>query len=230
MRVGALALAVGLGSALVVPAWGGELRLANGSRLEAELANETILFSTSAGFVELAPDQIAELTTSQALLRDGRMVRGVLAGPGIRAQTALGELAVRGVELVSYRAGAAPVPVEAAARTEPPPASTGTVAVASPVVAPAVAPATNGAAQGVRLTLRRFEVQVGESALYRDAYAAAARVGNVVRGELLIYVDYIDRRVRILNALVFDGGHWIKVRASDGQEGWLPANTLREVR
>ena len=73
-------------------------------------------------------------------------------------------------------------------------------------------------------------LQVGESALYRDAYAAAARVGSVVRGELLIYVDYIDRRVRILNALVFDGGHWIKVRASDGQEGWLPANALREVR
>jgi hypothetical protein len=203
--------------------------LANGSQLEAELASETILFSTTAGFVELAPDQIVELTASHAVLRDGRMVRGVLAGPGIKARTALGELAVRGVELVSYRAGEAPV--APAARTELPPASTATVAVAvATTVATVAAPAANGAAPGVRGTLRRFEVLVGESALYRDAYAAAARVGSVVRGELLIYVDYIDRRVKILNALVFDGGHWIKVRASDGQEGWLPATALREVR
>jgi hypothetical protein len=220
-----LALAAVLGLALAATASGGELRLTNGSRLEAELANETILFSTQGGFVELAPDQIVELTPSQAVLRDGRAFRGVLAGPGIKAETALGELAVRSVELVSYRASQ--VSAEPAARAEPAPPPAGIAAAVAPVAAPAPG---LGPTPGMRGTLRRFEVLVGESELYRDAYAAAARVGSVVRGELLIYVDFIDRRVRILNALIFDGGHWIKVRAPDGQEGWLPANVLREVR
>ena len=43
-------------------------------------------------------------------------------------------------------------------------------------------------------------------------------------------VDSIDRRLRILNLLVFDGGHWVKIRLSDGTEGWVPADTVREVR
>jgi hypothetical protein len=43
-------------------------------------------------------------------------------------------------------------------------------------------------------------------------------------------VDSIDRRLRILNLLVFDGGYWVKVRASDGTEGWIPADNVREVR
>jgi SH3-like domain-containing protein len=29
---------------------------------------------------------------------------------------------------------------------------------------------------------------------------------------------------------VFDGGHWVKVRAADGTEGWVPAVTVRAVR
>jgi hypothetical protein len=29
---------------------------------------------------------------------------------------------------------------------------------------------------------------------------------------------------------VFDGGYWVKVRASDGTEGWIPADNVREVR
>ncbi|MBI3456040.1 MAG: SH3 domain-containing protein [Candidatus Rokubacteria bacterium] len=76
----------------------------------------------------------------------------------------------------------------------------------------------------------RLEVVIGESALYRDAVEAASPIGRVVRGERVTYLDSIDRRLRIFNTLIFDGGHWIKVRAADGTEGWLPASTLREVR
>ena len=50
------------------------------------------------------------------------------------------------------------------------------------------------------------------------------------RGQQVRYVDSIDRRLRILNLLVFDGGHWVKVRLADGTEGWVPAETVREVR
>lgn len=71
---------------------------------------------------------------------------------------------------------------------------------------------------------------IADSALLRDAFAAAGRVGRVVRGQQVILVDYIDRRLRILNTLVLDGGYWIKVRGPDGREGWIPADTVREAR
>jgi len=70
----------------------------------------------------------------------------------------------------------------------------------------------------------------GESPLYRDAFATASRIGRVIRGDQVTYLDSIDRRLRILNALIFDGGHWIKVRSADGAEGWVPADIVREVR
>jgi hypothetical protein len=76
---------------------------------------------------------------------------------------------------------------------------------------------------------RTYEI-VGESLLYRDALFSSSRVGRVATGQQVKYVDSIDRRLRILNLLVFDGGHWIKVRLPDGTEGWVPADHLREVR
>lgn len=76
---------------------------------------------------------------------------------------------------------------------------------------------------------RVFEV-VGESVLYRDALYSSSRVGRVMAGQQVTYVDSIDRRLRILNLLVFDGGYWVKVRVSDGTEGWVPAASVREVR
>ena len=76
---------------------------------------------------------------------------------------------------------------------------------------------------------RTYEV-VGESALYRDALYSSSHVGRVVSGQQVSYVDSIDRRLRILNLLVFDGGHWVKIRLPDGVEGWVPADSVREVR
>ena len=71
---------------------------------------------------------------------------------------------------------------------------------------------------------------VGTSALYRDALSSSSQVGRVSAGQQVRYVDSIDRRLRILNLLVFDGGHWVKVRAADGTEGWVPAENVREVQ
>jgi hypothetical protein len=78
-------------------------------------------------------------------------------------------------------------------------------------------------------TTRMLEI-VGASALYRDALSSSSQVGHVAVGQQVRYVDSIDRRLRILNLLVFDGGYWIKVRAADGTEGWVPADHVREVR
>jgi hypothetical protein len=71
---------------------------------------------------------------------------------------------------------------------------------------------------------------VGESELYRDALFSSSRVGRVVAGQQVKYVDSIDRRLRILNLLVFDGGYWVKIRLPDGIEGWVPAEIVREVQ
>lgn len=76
---------------------------------------------------------------------------------------------------------------------------------------------------------RTFEI-LGESALYRDALFSSSQIGRVAAGQQVRYVDSIDRRLRILNLLVFDGGYWIKVRLTDGTEGWVPAENVREVR
>jgi hypothetical protein len=76
---------------------------------------------------------------------------------------------------------------------------------------------------------RMFEV-IGESLLYRDALYSSSRVGRVVTGQQVKYLDSIDRRLRILNLLVFDGGYWVKIRLPDGTEGWVPADFVREVR
>jgi hypothetical protein len=76
---------------------------------------------------------------------------------------------------------------------------------------------------------RTFEV-VGAGDLYRDALYSSSRVGRVATGQQVKYVDSIDRRLRILNLLVFNGGHWVKVRLPDGTEGWMPADSVREVR
>ena len=76
---------------------------------------------------------------------------------------------------------------------------------------------------------RMFEV-VWESVVYRDAVSGSVRIGRVVTGQQVSYVDSIDRRLRILNLLVFDGGHWVKIRLPDGTEGWVPADSVREVR
>jgi hypothetical protein len=76
--------------------------------------------------------------------------------------------------------------------------------------------------------LCRFEVAATDSPLRRDAFGRAPIVGHAVPGEKLTFVDFIDRRLRVLGHVVFDGGHWRKVRGQRGEVGWLPAAEIRE--
>jgi hypothetical protein len=266
------AVAVTLALLAWTPAGAGELIFANGSKLQGELSNESLMVSTGSGLVEIVPDEVTLLTREEVRLRDGRVIRGTLVGDQIKARTSLGEIAVKVDELQTYRASA---PSTDAATGAAAPASQPSVsaapAAATPAATPSTGPAaatpgqtgivnglptvaayqqdasatngrsTNGAppvtVQSAVLTKespttsasRTYEV-VGESVMYRDALFSSSKIGRVAAGQQVRYVDSIDRRLRILNLLVFDGGHWVKIRLSDGTEGWVPADTVREVR
>jgi len=209
----------------------GELVLTNGSRLDGELANEILVVSTGTDLVEIQPEQVDLVTPDAVQLRGGRVIRGSLVGGHVRIRTPLGEIAVRPGELEIFRADGV---VVAGPRAEVPPGSgpSGDRGQPSardhtPVATVAV---TTPDASRLETPGRRLEVVADEANLRRDALANADTVGRVARGDQVTYVDSIDRRLRILNILVFDGGHWIKVRAADGSVGWIPAQALREVR
>jgi hypothetical protein len=240
--------------ALATPAAAGELVLENGSRLDADLAPEVLVVSTGSALVEVTPETVGLLTPSEVHLRDGRVVLGTLVGGHFRARTALGELTVKVDDLRAFRGNGfpaaaepeAPAPVagapepataaaSAATSAPAPQAGLPSVALFQPPAAPppparAVATRTEPASATVAVTAPRRPIRlvIVETQLYRDAVAAGA-VGRVSRGERVIYLDSIDRRLRIFNSVVFDGGYWIKVRASNGTEGWVPAATLREA-
>jgi hypothetical protein len=235
------------------PASAGELVFANGNRLAGELSNESLMVSTGSGLVEVSPDDVVSLSRDEVRLRDGRVIQGTLVGGQVKARTSLGEIAIKVDELQSYRASETAAPA-AQATSAPKPAPTSAAASQAPSTSaptpvrndtgvsnglPTVAAYQNGGAppsgvQNASLTNnatagRMFEVAV-EGAMYRDALFSSSRVGRVVTGQQVRYVDSIDRRLRILNLLVFDGGHWVKIRLPDGIEGWVPADTVREVR
>lgn len=186
----------------------GELVLANGSRIEGVLANEVLVVSTGTDLIEVAPEQVGVLTGDEIWLRNGHVIRGTLVGGHVKVQTPVGEMAVKAGELRVFRA-------EGIASAAP----------AESMVVAALPEASRPQGPG-----RRLEVVVSEISLQRDALVNAEAVGRAVRGDQVTYVDFIDRRLRIFNVLVYDGGHWIKVRAADGSVGWLPAQAVREIR
>jgi hypothetical protein len=240
--------------AIAAPVTAGELFLTNGSRLEADLTGETILVSTGADVIEVSPETIGLLTPSEIRLKDGRVLRGTVVGGRLRTRTPLGELAIRIEELQGFRTQgfadlAAPKPVPAApapptATSAPAPRDVVPPAAATPPGGPAVATVPQPAATpplrvasttGPTAVLARpvpgptLEV-ISDESLLRDALTNASTIGRVARGQTVTKVDVVDRRLRIFNRLIFDGGHWIKVRVGDGTEGWVPAASVREVR
>jgi hypothetical protein len=253
------ALVVSLGLLACTPVGAGELIFSNGSRLAGDLSNEALMVSTGSGLIEIASEEVVALSREEIQLRDGRVIRGTLVGGQVKARTSLGEIAVKVDELQSYRGNAQAgesgrsTASSSAGPATPPATPVGGTAVRSetgitgglPTLA-AYQEASSGR-QASRPSLvgaqtaalppgspvpspsRVFEV-LGESVLYRDALYGSARVGRVASGQQVSYVDAIDRRLRILNLLVFDGGHWVRIRLSDGTEGWVPADLVREVR
>ena len=216
----------------------GELILANGSQLNGELTNEMLVVSTGSELIALAPEQVSAITSGELRLRDGRIVRGTLVGGHLTVRTSVGEIAVKPDELRAYRAhGEAAVALDPAAwptdaalapATRTPAAA---VAAIPPAVSLPAPPASTSTGYGRALGRGvQLEVIADDTPLRRDAIAAADPVGRVSRGQRVTYVDTVDRRLRMFNVLLFDGGHWVRVRAVDGTEGWLPAWTVRESR
>jgi hypothetical protein len=236
------------------PAGAGELVFVNGSRLAGELSNEALMLSTGSGLIEIAPEDVVALSAEEVRLRDGRVIRGTLVGGQVKAQTALGEIAVKVDELQVYRAGTAPGaaanapsqggPAKPVASATPGPAGAPGAGGANPAGLPTMASYQDGGStarpgnvQPAVLTRepsstapgRVLEV-IGESGIYKEATSISSQVGRVAAGQQVTYVDAIDRRLRILDLLEFDGGYWIKVRLATGTEGWIPAKNTREVR
>jgi hypothetical protein len=206
---------------LVTPA---EMRLKDGRVLRGALVGGQLRAHTALG----------ELTVKVADLRAFRADGFAMAAPADAPAPAAGP-----VTPVPAAESASPAPAAADATPAPAPqAGLPSVAMFQPAApAPAASPvAVNASDGGTRGVVPasvpgrglRLAVVTVESELYRDAVAARP-IGRVVRGERVLYLDSIDRRLRIFNALVFDGGYWIKVRAAGGVEGWLPASTLREA-
>jgi hypothetical protein len=233
--------------ACAAPVSAGELVFANGHRLAGDLANETLMLSTGSGLVEIAPDDVVALSRDEVRLKDGRVIQGTLVGGQVKARTSLGEISVKVEELQSYHASE-PASTASASAAQPAAAtSPSTRSAATPANTavsgglPTIAAYQSAPPSGVQKAVltpnnrasgsegRMFEV-VDDAVLYRDALFSSAKVGRVASGEHVRYVDSIDRRLRILNLLVFDGGFWVKIRLSDGTEGWVPADTVREVR
>jgi hypothetical protein len=238
-RIGTtLALVIGLAG----PVTAGELLLVNGTRLMAELADGTVLVSTGTDVVEVNPRTIALVTPGEVRLTDGRVLSGTLVGGRLRTRTAIGELAVRVEELQSFRAQTvpdAPAPTSPAPQSAavPPPAPATPASTAEPAPAPraTVTPIRVSTTSGPTAVLARpvpgpVLIVINDQSLLRDALTNASEIGRVLRGQTVVKVDAIDRRLTIFNRLIFDGGHWIKVRIGDGTEGWVPATSVREAQ
>ncbi len=203
----------------------GEIVFKDGRHLEGQLAGDVLAVWTASGVIQVTPEEVVAFTESEVRLKDGRVLRGTVARPRFRMATSPRELSVDPVNLEVFRAarpagdGTLPATI---VPTAAPVASDGLPTLAAYQRPDPLGTAPDGGA--------RLEVVASETTLVRDAYAAARPTGHVTRGEQLVYLDQIDRRLRILGMLVFDGGHWIKVRTPDGMEGWLPAATVRQVR
>lgn len=217
--------------AMTSPLGAGEIVLIGGQRIEGELANEILMVSTGDSLIEIAAEQVAMLSPGEIRLKDGRVVRGSLVGGQVKARTPLGELSIRVEELRQFS-------VESP-RSSTPASSTASVREVGSATAPPAGPVTTDpsppapsqpqpAAAGPR-PIRWLEIVGSDAVLHRDAMSGARAVGRVASGQRVRFVDFIDRRLRVGNVLVFDGGHWIKVRSTSGLEGWVPAAAVREL-
>ncbi len=234
--------------ALVSVSDAGMVSLKNGTTFQGTPTGELILVSTGKDLLELAPETIVSLTAREIRLKDGRTITGTIVGGRLRFKTDLGEVAVALTDLNEYRESApSPAITPRAQESAAPPPS----APASPPVAVSPAPSTTRPQQSQPPPLARpsppsiatvpppspppvtstgerlFRVVASEAGLYTEATVQAQRAGVVSRGEIVRYVDMIDRRIFVLGYLV-DLGNWIKVKTKSGLAGWVEADMLQE--
>jgi hypothetical protein len=219
----------------------GELQLRDGRTVRGTLVGGHLRVRTSLGEIAVMPDELrAYRAHGEAWAPDAASPpasTAVVAKPGkgapgeaqasqslsAAATPPLASVSPQGLPSVAlYQPGTRSPDAAPAPGTRTPAAM---VAATPPAVLPTSAVDGRTLGRGVQL-----EVIADEAPLRRDAIAAADPVGRVSRGQRVTYVDTIDRRLRMFNVLLFDGGHWVRVRAADGSEGWLPAGTVRKTR
>jgi hypothetical protein len=202
-----------------------EMRLRDGRVIRGTLVGGLLRARTALGEIAVKVDELDAYRASGA----GTAAASAPAAPESQPRT---EVAAVPAAAGQARIEVAAVPAVAGGRSD----TAGFPAVASyqgvspgprPVVATATVPEARPPIS--ERPLRLLQV-VGETPLYRDAVSGSARIGYLAPGQHVTYLDSIDRRLRILNHLLFDGGHWVKVRLADGVEGWIPANSVRELR
>lgn len=119
-----------------------------------------------------------------------------------------------------------PPPLAASSPSQPPASPQPSVKPSLPSAAVSPAPETSlPAPPGTPV----FRVIPSETWLYRDATFQADRIGVVRKGEVVTYVDMIDRRLSLWGYLI-DFGRWIKVKTMGGLTGWVEADALDTVR
>jgi hypothetical protein len=204
----------------------GEIQLKDGRNLRGTLVGGRLRAWTPLGEMAVRLDELRHFRASGPV---GAAPAPAPAARAVAAPATAPAASTAGLPALSLYQGsrppaAAPVPSSptSSEKVAPPapPAATGTVVGA---LAPK-ADATDRPVPVPRL------VVTSEQILRRDALANATPVGKVAQGEQVMYVDEIDRRLHFFNRLVFDGGHWIRVQATDGTVGWLPADSVREAR
>jgi hypothetical protein len=207
----------------------GALQLRDGRTVRGTLVGGHLRVRTSLGEIAVMPGELRAYRAHGDASVPNAASPQASQSLSAAATPPLASVAPQGLPSVAlYQPGTRPPDAASAPGTRTPAA---VVAATPPAVSPPAPPAPTSAVDG--RTLGRgvqLEVIADEAPLRRDAIAAADPVGRVSRGQRVTYVDTIDRRLRMFNVVVFDGGHWVRVRAADGSEGWLPAGTVRETR
>lgn len=229
----------------------GEIRLKNGRVLRGAIVGGRVKMRTALGEIAVTADELRRFRADDFVPGDpvtaamaSTTTPAAATAPAITATRPVGRPPepLRAAKLPAVQPPAAPVaaesPPEAALAAKLPAAQPPAAAPSSPPTMSAAVPdgtaaVPNGAVRhepaAERIRGALLEV-LAPGPLYRDAVESTNTVGEVRSGEQVKFVDHIDRRLRIFDTVILDGGYWVKVRVGDGTEGWLPAATLRKAR
>jgi hypothetical protein len=216
----------------------GELRLRDGRIVRGTLVGGRLTVRTSLGEIAVQPDELrayrahGEAPAPGTASPPASMAAVAKPGKGVPGEAEASQSAAAPPPLASTSPQGLPSAARPDAALTPAARTPAAAVAATPQAVSTPTPAVPTSAIDRRALGRgvQLEVIADDAPLRRDAIAAADPVGRVSRGQRVTHVDTIDRRLRMFNVLLFDGGHWVRVRAADGSEGWLPAGMVRETR